>query len=412
MTYNSIDVCYNFNRFLQIVESIYLDRGFNYDAKSKKSNMTLSISKVIAIYAEGPPEMMKYLDNIFHGDIRYAGKYASFNSSIDREHFKIYADIVYYIVTHRLKWERLLVFHVQPSSMTFLYELLVQKALNSKLCIQFTEVKSAWNTSYEDYFTSKWFKENKPAVITIGDKYGQVEIINELTKIMKSENITIPILAEGFSNIIRGWQKVPNNFDCFEELSSSFLTTTSKAFERIGTHHDPLNDIVQDIFKTFNNTISNVQREVLGNALRLDKIVTGEHKSCKCVLDYDCTKRNIERRIDIIFKNVRQYSFLNHKNEDNMVETLIMDPKLPSKAPKWTGYCRIFRIRKQYHETVLRQDSVLHTDECTFKPTKFLSQCWRGEYIFLFISNSNFGVRPGVAKDFSESRPKVACGFA
>ena len=81
-------------------------------------------------------------------------------ASFDREQMEIYATILHYVITQRLKWERLLILNVKPSLMTPLYELLIQKAVDSKLCVQYKEVDQSWNISQEDYFTPKWFKEN------------------------------------------------------------------------------------------------------------------------------------------------------------------------------------------------------------------------------------------------------------
>ena len=384
VTYISIDVCTDFNRFSKTIESIYLDRRFNYDAISKRSNTTLSVSRIIAIYAEGPPEMMTFLDMAFYGDVRFAGKYVSFNSSIDAEHYTIYADILYYVITHRLKWEKLLMLNVQPSSMSALYKLLTQKAINSKLCIQYLTVQSGWSISSDGYFTPKWFKENIPAVITIGDKYGQVQIVKELTKLMETENITIPILAEGFTNIIRGRQKAPENFDCFEGLSSSFLTTTSKIFSRIGDQDYNLRyiSLLREISNTINITISNIQREAFAITLKLDILVTGEHR-CQCFLDHDCMKEMIRIHTRTSFKQTYVYSLLHHTRNNDMGEILIMDHELPPKAPKWTGQCRILRQRKQYHKTSW-QDHAFHTDDCIFESSS--ERCWKGELRNICIS--------------------------
>ena len=94
----------------------------------------------------------------------------------------MYATILHYIITHRLKWECLLILNVQPSTMIPLYELLIQKTVESKICVQVKNVNSYWNISTEDYFTPKWFKKNKPAEVTIGDRYGQIEILKQLAK--------------------------------------------------------------------------------------------------------------------------------------------------------------------------------------------------------------------------------------
>ena len=229
VTYISVDICNDFSRLPRSIESIYLNETYYYQSWSKRLNKTYNLPNIIAIYAEGPPEMMDYLEASFHGDIRFAGRYASFNTSIDIEHVRIYTTILYYIITHRLKWERLLILNVRPSPpvMSPLYNFLRRKAIESKLCVHIKEVDRSLNISHENYFNDTWFKENKPAVITIGDKYGQVEIINQLGKIMKKENITIPILAEGFKNVIYAVIKGPENFDCFKDFTSSLVTSGS-----------------------------------------------------------------------------------------------------------------------------------------------------------------------------------------
>eukprot|EP00111_Clytia_hemisphaerica_P014795 TCONS_00043620-protein len=56
--YISIDVCDDFNNLSKIVESIYLNESLHYNTRSEKLNKSYSLSSVIAIYAEGPAEMM------------------------------------------------------------------------------------------------------------------------------------------------------------------------------------------------------------------------------------------------------------------------------------------------------------------------------------------------------------------
>ena len=73
--YISIDVCNNSGRLPQIVESIYLNETFNYKTWSKKSNKTISLSSILAIYAEETSEMMNYLKASFYGDIKFTGTY-------------------------------------------------------------------------------------------------------------------------------------------------------------------------------------------------------------------------------------------------------------------------------------------------------------------------------------------------
>ena len=235
-TYVSIDVCHDLERLPKIVESIYLDRKFHYQKSwSHKRNKTFSSSKIIKIYSEGPPEMINYLTASFQEDIRYTGMYVSYNSSVDQEKFETYATILHFIITERLKWESLLVLNVrsQASIMAPVYQLLTQKASESKLCVQFEEIGKSWKINDEDNFTVKWFIENRPAVTTIGDPYGQVEVIKQLAQIMEDHNITIPILAEGFNQAIYSVNDAPENFDCFKDISSSFLTTQLDQFNTI-----------------------------------------------------------------------------------------------------------------------------------------------------------------------------------
>ena len=49
---------------------------------------------------------------------------------------------------------------------------------------------------------------------------------------MKNENIIIPILVEGFNNVMFDLLQGPTNFDCFKDFISSLLTTQSEFFKK------------------------------------------------------------------------------------------------------------------------------------------------------------------------------------
>ena len=124
-----------------------------------------------------------------------------------------------YIIKHRLKWERILILNVKPSFMTPLYELLIEKVRELQLCVQSKEVDRSLNLNQETFFTESWFRENQPAIITIGDKHGQLEIISQLANYMKSSNYTIPILTDDFvDDFLTFAYDTPNNFYCFKEF--------------------------------------------------------------------------------------------------------------------------------------------------------------------------------------------------
>ena len=61
---------------------------------------------------------MNYLKASFYGDVRFTGTYISQSAAIDDGQYEVYATILHYVITHRLKWQRLLILNVQPSSMT------------------------------------------------------------------------------------------------------------------------------------------------------------------------------------------------------------------------------------------------------------------------------------------------------
>ena len=296
-TYISIDVCDKFDSLPDIVQSIYLDKRYHFKSWSKMRNKTYYLSNILAIYAEGPPEMMDYLNASFYGDYRFTGREASYNSPVDIELFDIYATALRYIITRRLKWERLLILNVQPSDMTFLYKFLTSKAIESELCVQFKEVDRSWNISQDNYFNEIWFKENKPAVITIGDKFGQVEIIKQLTKLMGNYNITIPILAEGFFDDIRILKSKFNNFDCFKGINDSFITTVNFIFNL--AEQNFVDDIDRQMFdemvtsKLTKKVPTQRQRLFLSDSMYM---YHGYNFVCDCLF-YDCMVEEINRSI-------------------------------------------------------------------------------------------------------------------
>ena len=287
LSYLSFDVCNNFTKLPAIVESIKLNKSLHYKTWSKKSKNIVHLSKVVAIYAEGPPEMMDYLEASFHGDIRFAGKEVSFNSSIDGYLFNVYANILHYIITHRLKWGRLLILHVQPSLMKTLFDSLMQMIVKSKLCVQFKQVDQSWRIIKEDYFTLKWFQENKPAVIIIGDKYGQVEVVKQLAFLMKIKNFTIPILVEGLARAMEMVNLAPDNFNCFKGINSSFISTSFDSFSYIEYYFLKEEiELFESVSRLVNKTISLSQRYVLKETMFFDWLF--HSRECACPLDYDC----------------------------------------------------------------------------------------------------------------------------
>ena len=68
--YLSIDVCNDFDRLPKLIESFNLDGYYHHDVWSRKSNATISLSSIIAIYAEGSDFMMDYLETSFSNDVR------------------------------------------------------------------------------------------------------------------------------------------------------------------------------------------------------------------------------------------------------------------------------------------------------------------------------------------------------
>ena len=79
--------------------------------------------------------------------------------------------------------------------------------------------------------------------------------------------MTIPILAEGFKNIISGRLVAPENFDCFKDFTSSFVTTQLLAidlFEEFISFRRQKSflRLLQDASKVINRSISPTQYQV------------------------------------------------------------------------------------------------------------------------------------------------------
>ena len=127
VTYVSVDVCNNFERVVEIVDMIHLDREYHYATWFWKTRQVIHMSSVLAIYAELPTKMMEFLRDSFVGDIRFTGNSVSFNASVNSELYKIYASILHHMTYNRFKWERLLILNVLPSTMIPLYELFIQR---------------------------------------------------------------------------------------------------------------------------------------------------------------------------------------------------------------------------------------------------------------------------------------------
>ena len=399
-SYISIDVCNDFKRLPKIFESIYLDDRFHYNTWSAKSKNKIYLSKILAIYAEGPPEMMNYLTTSFDGDVRFTGKYVSYNSSIDKQQFETYAIILKYIIIHRLKWQRLLILHVQPSTVTPLYEFLKQKVVESKLCVQFKEINSSWNITQEDHFSPNWFQENKPAVITMGDKYGQVKVIKQLGKMMGSLNITIPILAEGFNEIMRKSSIAPENFDCFKDISSSFVSTNLRSLMSMEILlEDEDVEAIRKVSKLISRTISVSQRFALLRSLDFHKYyVIYRSYQCSCSLDFDCAQERIKKEEKRALANQRNI-FEPTKRFQYMVLKML-DKKYPFNHATYEEYhsfdffgfgskCRKTILRLQDYEDVLLGNKSRYHDEslCDGKDCDGENDhnCWSGSKVHIIL---------------------------
>ncbi|XP_066933265.1 uncharacterized protein [Clytia hemisphaerica] len=378
--YISIDVCDDFNILPKIVESIYLNESLHYNTWSEKLNKSYSLSSVIAIYAEGPAEMMNYLDASFHDDIRFTGRYVSYNSSIDHELYDIYATILHYIITHRLELEHLVIFKVQPFMMNPLFEILKYKALQSKLCVHWKEIDKSWDINQEDYFTPKWFKKNKPAVLTMGDKYGQISIVEQLAILMEKESLTIPILVEGFINYISEIDRknLPKNFDCFKNIKSSFITVDFYTFSMMERLWGFESQMFKSLSLHINKTAQVSQRYSLELSLFHSWIFDFQRfDKCGCSINYECIQNTIRKRA---FEVDDLKSFRNPISQHNFVTVTLSDTRIP--ISQTYGYnCRKSTERIELYEYVLMRDRSKYHDanQCTYNQNNTVNGlCWKG----------------------------------
>ena len=375
-TYISIDVCNDFHRLPQIIESIYLNEEYYYQAWSRERNKIYNLPTISAIYAEVPPDMMNYLTTSFVGDIRFIGTYATFNASIDDiDQYVMYAELIYYTVTHRLKWDSLFIINVQPSGLTPVFETLIQIAVDSKLCVQYKQIDRSWNSSHEEYFTPEWFRENKPAVITMGDKYGQIEIVNYLSNVMKTENMTIPILAEGFRMIIDDNYFVPENYDCFKDINSSFLTTDFQLFHLM----DEVLSVeemfmFENISQILNRDISPLQKYALRKALNFDEIyIDFGFYECDCSLNYDCMVNQIK---ELTLYNVG--ATWNVPYIFHLLNALIFDGELKEEDACDNYFTYVYR--REFHYVYQAKGDYFHGNQCTYTEEDPIYDCWKGKY--------------------------------
>ena len=359
LKYISIDICMDFHRLPKLVESIYLDEEYHYETWSQKWNKTILVSTVVAIYAEVPTDMMDFLEASFVDDYRFTGNYVSFNTSIGREYFEVYSSIIYFVV-QRLKWDHLLILSVQPSLLTLLNQMLVQKAQASKLCVHYIEVDESWSINQEKYFTRDWFRENKPAVITIGDKSGQVEIIKGLANFTKTNNLSIPILTEGFLTSLMLNRAASSNFNCFKELSASLLSTELSAFSyfefTLSREHIRM---IKDVSFLVNRTISPSQRFALMQSLWLSDLYADDatqRLSCNCSIDFYCIEKG--KRVAWDFEKTWDYAFKTRQDQYH-VSMFLLDPELPFSATMYEKYrkghwgCREHVFLSQHYSDVL-----------------------------------------------------------
>ena len=320
VTYISVDVCNDFQRVVEIVDKIQLDKEYYYATWSRRTRKFIHMSSVLRIYAELPTPMMGflqapfslgdsrftktsqslgmkgYLKVSFVGDTRFIGNSVSFNASFDSEMYKMYASILHYITDSRFKWERIVILNVLPSSMTPLYELLIQKMIESKVCVQYRQIQPQnWTLSNESYFTRHWFRENRPAVITMGDLHGQIEIIKQLSEYMEKDNYTIPILAEGFYNVHRNYRSKPSNFDCFKDVPSPLLTTQLLPFSSIDLRMYDNDQRFHHLSVKLNKTFKFIgQKAALLSSLALTFRLSRRER-CYCKSNFHCVTRMINR---------------------------------------------------------------------------------------------------------------------
>ena len=182
-----------------------------------------------------------------------------------------------------------------------LYELFIQKVIESEVCVKYTQVPQNWTISNESYFTRQWFRKNQPAVVMMGDLYGQIEIIKQLSEYMENDHYTIPILAEGFYNVFRAYHSTPKNFDCFKDMQSPLLTTQLNSFSRMGMKLGD-NDYQRfhHISVKLNRTLEFIgQQAALIESVRFDRIFKlSTRGECTCVLNFDCVSKNLKEEND------------------------------------------------------------------------------------------------------------------
>ena len=384
-TYLSFDVCKNYSRLQRLIQSIQLDEQYHYKTWSRRSNRTIYVSNVIAIYAEVPSKMMSYLESSFPNDVRFLGRYVSYNATIADGLFEIYAGLLYKIITF-MKWENLLIVNIQPSSMTRLYKTVREKAIENKLCVQFKTLKSPWNITLD---SKEWLGRTKPAVITIGDKYGQIEVIKQLSKLMSDENTTIPILAED----MRSFNKAPKNFDCFKNINSSFLTTNFNVFDSMDRIPESGINMFRKISDLVNKTVPIHQQSALMESLRLDQVFVNDRWSydrCKCPLDFDCIhqqikirSRNFRRLWDHILKPSLIGRHWMHVEVSFLDPTQRFDHSMSENfRRKQRGGCRNYesRLIRYVKFLVQNQSEFDHMKQCQYKVGNTIHPfCWNGE---------------------------------
>ena len=355
--YVSVDICNDFQRLPEIVESIYLDNEYHYETWSKKFNKTMVLSNVIAIYAEVPPEMMNYLKASFANDVRFLGDYTSFNSSLDQGHFEKYATIFHYIITSRFQWHCLFILNVKPSIKTPLYKLMIEKSKESKMCFKHKEIDHSWRMHHENNHTVEWFKTNKPVVITVGEQYGQVEVIKHLSK-LRNTGYTFPILAEGLLQSFEKYSNAPDNFDCLQHMTSSFVSTVYGPFYTMNNYALGDQYIIEKISRITNRTMLFSQTFAISQSSKFDLMLKNKRWLCQCSLDYDCVKENIQKGM-----NDRKESLdliLTPSPSKYNAKVMIMDEKYKFNVAKyriWQAYG--FNRCRWYHECIQSFQDVL-----------------------------------------------------
>ncbi|XP_066927358.1 uncharacterized protein [Clytia hemisphaerica] len=404
--YISIDVCDDFNNLPKIVESIYLNESLYYLTWSEKLNKSYSLSSVIAIYAEGPAEMMNYLDASFHDDIRFTGRDVSYNSSFDYEQYNMYATNLHYIITHRLKLEHLVIFKVQPFMMNPLFEILKYKALQSKLCIHWKEIDKSWNINQENHFSPRWFKENKPAVLTMGDRYGQVLIAKQLGILMEKENFTIPILVEGFESSMRYGLYTPENFDCFKNINSSIITIDSDLFFilELYSRNWRNSQMFKSLYLHINKTTHVGQRYSLQLTLSHSWLFNFQQfDKCGCSINYECIRNTIRERAF----NLNLWKSIRNLLKWHSAHVILSDTRIPLNQT--SRGCRKSTIREERYGYVLMRDRHHDANQCTYNQNNTVNfLCWQGIPEVETSHCSALNCAPG----FYRSYEKIEHGFS